>query len=109
MPFVIAEEIIVEASRRLAEAVSPGARVLLFGSHARGDAGPDSDLDFLVIDPDVKSEFREMIRLRRSLRGLAVPADVIVVTPEAFEERRRVRGDFLHAVAREARVLHEPS
>jgi predicted nucleotidyltransferase len=59
------EELISEAGRRLAVA-APGARVVLFGSHARGDAGSESDLDFLVIESKVDSRHKEGARLRRT-------------------------------------------
>jgi hypothetical protein len=49
---MVDEAVILEAGRPLA-AAKPHARVILFGSHARGDAGPHSDLDFLVIEPIV--------------------------------------------------------
>jgi hypothetical protein len=45
--------VIEEAARRLSQG-APGARVILFGSHARGDAGSRSDLDFLVAEPEVE-------------------------------------------------------
>ena len=45
------DALIQEAGQRLHAAAPPGSRVILFGSHARGQAGPHSDLDFLVIEP----------------------------------------------------------
>jgi uncharacterized protein len=69
----------------LLEAAPAGSTVILFGSHARGDARPDSDLDFLVIEPDVTAYREEMVRLRDALRPLRVPADVLVTTREIFE------------------------
>jgi predicted nucleotidyltransferase len=59
---VVVEEQIVEAGRRLACA-APHARVILFGSHARGSAGPRSDIDILVIEPGVENEAIERARL----------------------------------------------
>lgn len=54
--------------------------MILFGSHARGDAGPDSDLDFLVIERDVVDRIAESVRLRRALGSLRLPIDVIVLS-----------------------------
>jgi uncharacterized protein len=104
---VIDEAVIREAGRRLAAAAMSPARVVLFGSHARGDAGPHSDLDFLVVEPDVDDELEEAVRLRRSLRGLGIPADVIVVSRERAEAWRNVTGTFLHAALAEGRVLED--
>jgi predicted nucleotidyltransferase len=79
---VIDEAMIEEAGRRLSEAAPAGTRVILFGSHARGEAGRHSDLDFLVIEPEVGDAANESVRLRRTLRGLLLAADVIVVSEQ---------------------------
>ncbi len=79
---MIDEATISEAGRRLVGASPPGTRVILFGSHARGDAGRHSDLDFLVIEPEVEHPGVESVRLRRALGELVVSADVIVVSEQ---------------------------
>jgi hypothetical protein len=61
---VIDDAVIEDAGRRLAEAAGSPARVVLFGSRARGGARDDSDLDFLVIEAQVESKLDEMVRLR---------------------------------------------
>lgn len=82
---MIPGDVIEAAGRRLAAAARQPARVLPFGSHARGDAGPDSDLDFLVIERDVPNRHAEMVRLGREVASLGVPIDVLVVS-EAYAE-----------------------
>lgn len=101
---VIDETVIREAGRRLRDA-APLARVILFGSHARGDARHHSDLDFLVVEPDVSDGAEESVRLRRTLRGLGVPADVIVISERHAEDWRDVRGSLVHTALQEGRVL----
>lgn len=103
---MVDESIIHEAGRRLVEA-APGARVILFGSHARGDAGPDSDLDLLVVASDVTDRHREMVRLARVLRPLGVPTDVVVVTRRYVEEWASVPGTMVHAALRDGRELSD--
>ena len=98
------EELISEAGRRLGQA-APDAQIVLFGSYARGDAGPESDLDFLVIESNVDSRHQEAVRLRRTLRGLDVPADVIVVTAQQVDEWRDVHGTLIHEALQEGRVV----
>jgi uncharacterized protein len=101
---MIDERVIAEAARRLA-AAAPGARVILFGSHARGEAALHSDLDFLVVEPEVVDDGGEAVRLMRVLRDLRVPADVIVVSERYAEDWRDVRGTLVHAALSEGRVL----
>ncbi|MGN6254728.1 MAG: nucleotidyltransferase domain-containing protein [Solirubrobacterales bacterium] len=84
---------------------APGAQVILFGSHARGEANPHSDLDFLVVEPEVDNEAEESVRLHRTLRDLRVPADVIVVSREYADRWREVRGGLIHAALSQGRVL----
>jgi predicted nucleotidyltransferase len=90
------ESVIEEVGRRIALA-APGARVILFGSHARGDARADSDLDVLVVERDVVDPASEEVRLRRELRGLGLFADVIVV---AAADADRLRGSSSTVVGR---------
>lgn len=101
---VIDETVIAEAGRRLAVA-APDAQVILFGSHARGEATPGSDVDFLVVEPEVANEAEESVRLHRTLRDLRLPADVIVVSRDYAERWREVRGGLVHAALSQGRVL----
>jgi predicted nucleotidyltransferase len=98
------EALIVEAGRRLA-AVAPDADIILFGSRARGEAGPESDLDLLVIEPDFNQRMEEYGRLRRELRGLDVAIDLLVYRRREADRWRDVPGSFLHRVLGEGRVL----
>jgi uncharacterized protein len=102
---VIDEATIDEAGRRLADASPPGTRVILFGSHARGEAGKHSDLDFLVIEPEVDNAAEESVRLRRTLRGLLFAADVIVASEQRVRDWRDVKGSLIHAALAEGREL----
>jgi predicted nucleotidyltransferase len=81
--------------------------MFLFGSHARGEARPDSDLDFLVVEPEVTDRHGEVVRLRDVLRPLRVAADVVVTSRRVFEEWRTTPNNVLHEAAREGRALHE--
>jgi predicted nucleotidyltransferase len=98
------ETVIAEAARRLSEA-APHARVILFGSHSRGTAGPHSDLDFLVVEPSVDDPAEESARLRRTLRGLGLFADVVVISEREAEEWREVRGSLIHSALSEGRPI----
>jgi predicted nucleotidyltransferase len=69
-------ELVQKAGERLAAAAGDSAKVILFGSHARGEARADSDVDFLVIEPRVTDRHKEWRRLRRSRRA-KVPGTMV--------------------------------
>jgi predicted nucleotidyltransferase len=97
---------IEETVRRLVDAYRP-ERIYLFGSHARGESGPDSDLDFLVIVPDDAPPERRRSRLAyEALRGTGIAADVLVWPRSYFESRRAVPASLSATVAKEGRLLH---
>lgn len=95
-----------EIVERLVAAYRP-ERIYLFGSHARGDAGPDSDFDILVLVPDDAPPARRRSRLAyEALRGTGMAADVVVWTLGYFEDRREVPASLSATVAREGNLLH---
>jgi predicted nucleotidyltransferase len=102
---MVDDSVIEEAGRRLLQAAPRGARVILFGSHARGEAGLHSDIDFLVIEPEVHNAAHESVRLDRALHGIPAPTDVIVVSEESVREWRDVYGTVINAALDEGREL----
>jgi predicted nucleotidyltransferase len=96
---------VVSAVRLLAEAARPD-RIILFGSHARGDADAGSDIDLLVVEPEVADRAREMVRLRRVLRPLRVPVDLLVYSRDEVERWGRQPGTALYWALKEGRVVY---
>ncbi len=107
MNAIATEALIERAGRALIDAASAPAKVILFGSHARGDADEGSDFDFLVIERDVHDRAGEAVRLRRALRGFGVPVDVVVMDEALVQRRSKVRGTMVDRALREGRVLAE--
>ena len=100
------DAVLAEIVRRLVDAYHP-ERVYLFGSTARGDTGPDSDYDLLLIVPDDASEELRRSRLAyQVLWGLRAAADVLVWTRHAFEEQLHLRASLPATVIREGRLLY---
>jgi len=100
------EQTIRKAVSLLLEA-APKSRVILFGSHARGEADPDSDVDFLVIEPEVENRYAEMVRLREVLRPLFIPVDVLVVSQEKFDYWRDTPNTVYHQAAKDGKVYEQ--
>jgi predicted nucleotidyltransferase len=81
-------------------------RIILFGSYARGMAGPDSDVDLLVVMPVEGSKHEKAIEIGVALHDIRVPKDIIVTTPEEFEWRKEVVGTIERPAARAGVVLY---
>lgn len=99
------QELIREVVDRIAAEFKP-QRIILFGSHARGDAKPESDLDLLV-EMETNLEFYDRIRAVSSIFGLRRwPLDVLVYTPAEVARMRGVNGTMVDLVEREGRVMY---
>lgn len=97
---------LAEIVRRLVDAYRP-ERIYLFGSVARGETGPDSDYDLLVVVPDEAPPERKGSKLAyQALCGTGTAADVLVCTRSYFEARRHLRASLPGTVLREGKLLH---
>jgi len=102
----IDDTLIEEITRRIVEAVHPN-RIILFGSRARGDARPDSDIDLLVEMESPESRLDRYMRVNSLFYGRHWSMDLIVMTPEEVLERRTVRHSIIPTIEREGKVLFE--
>jgi predicted nucleotidyltransferase len=82
-------------------------QLILFGSHARGEATPRSDVDLLVVMPQVSDKRRVTIEIRRILADLPICKDIIITTPEEIARRGDLVGTVLRPALREGKVLYE--
>ena len=98
--------VLTEIVSRLVKAVDPD-RIILFGSRARGDARPDSDVDLLIIKDSDEPPHRRAIPAYRSLVGLGVPKDIIWRTPAEVEDWSQVPNYVTTRALREGKVLYE--
>jgi type I restriction enzyme S subunit len=105
-PPVLSEEMLKAVVRRIVEAAAP-EQIVLFGSAARGEMGPDSDVDLLVIK-SCKNRREVAQTIRRQLVGVApgLPKDIVVVTPEDVERDRDTIGYIIRPALREGRVVY---
>jgi len=96
-----------ELVRRIVEAVHP-LRIILFGSAARGDMGPDSDVDVLVVVPEGthRRHTAQFLHTRFAGLGLSFGVDVIVATPEDLERYKDDIGFIYHTVLQEGKLIY---
>ena len=94
-----------EMVRCIAERFDPD-QIILFGSHARGTARHDSDVDLLVVMPITGSKRETRIAIRCALHDIHVAKDIIVATPDEIERYRNVVGTIIRPALREGKVLY---
>ena len=91
---------------RLVEQFHP-VKIILFGSQARGDARPDSDIDLLVVMPQVENKHEVHVAMLRALGDLAAPVDIVIATPDELARRGHIVGTVFRPALREGRVVYE--
>ena len=82
-------------------------QIILFGSHARGDDQPHSDVDLLVVFSELADKRKIAVDIRRALADLPVAKDILVTTPEELARQRDQVGTVLRAAKREGEILYE--
>lgn len=100
------EQVIARAVEALVRAIDP-EQIILFGSAARGEFGPDSDLDLLLVVDEGTFSSETHARAREALRHLGVPKDLLYTFPALLDARRHVVGTLEEVAAREGRVLYQ--
>lgn len=98
-------EKIEELVRRIVEAVHP-LRIILFGSAARGEMGPHSDIDVMVVMPEGVDRLDTAGFIYRHLGSFAHPTDILVATPGDLDRYGHCRGTVLRDVVREGRDVY---
>ena len=105
-PATLSDPTLLEIVHRLVEALQP-ERIYLFGSRARGEATTESNYDVVVVVRHVAEDpYALERRAYRSLLGLGVPVDVVVMSREHFDRRRAVIASLPATVEREGKLLY---
>jgi len=102
----LSAELLDEITKRLAESIHP-ERIYLFGSHAAGNAEPDSDVDLLAVVPNTEKSLREIaIEGRKSLWDIEIPLDLIVCTKLQFDKFRDVKNSIMNEAFCFGRIIY---
>jgi predicted nucleotidyltransferase len=100
----VRQEVLDEIVRRIVEVAQP-ERIILFGSASRGEMGPNSDLDLLVVKSGVHRR-RLAQTIYMNLIGVGQAVDVIVVTPEDIERYRNAIGLVIEPALKEGKTVY---
>lgn len=88
--------------------VSQPKKLILFGSYISGNINKNSDLDFLVItSDDIVNPRKESIRIRRSLKGICMPIDILVVPESKLDKLAKVPGLIYREALTKGKVVYE--
>ena len=101
----VTDELLQEVVQRILSVGSP-YKIVLFGSRARAEAKPDSDLDLLIIEESDLPRYKRSARYLRALVGLFPAKDVVVWTPDEVQDWADVANAFITTALREEKTLY---
>ncbi|MFA4957575.1 MAG: nucleotidyltransferase domain-containing protein [Candidatus Methanoperedens sp.] len=101
----ITDELIQEIKNRIISGVHPD-KIILFGSYAYGTPTKDSDLDLLVIMPSDEPMHSRVTRIRKLVRDIPIPKDIIVYTPQEVEKWKDASVAFITSIVRTGKVIY---
>ncbi|MCD6326749.1 nucleotidyltransferase domain-containing protein [bacterium] len=101
----LSERVKEEIVLRVRKVVRP-SKIFLFGSAATDEMGPDSDIDLLIITQDAENPRAQSVQIRRKLRGLPFPFDILVKSQEQFDRFKDVVGSIFYTALKHGRVLY---
>ena len=101
----ITEQLIEEIKDRIVSAVQP-EKIIVFGSYAYGTPSKESDLDLLVIMPSDEPMHSRVTKIRKLVRDIHIPKDIIVYTPQEVEKWKDASAAFITTVVRKGKVIY---
>jgi predicted nucleotidyltransferase len=105
----VTPEKVEAAVRKIIEVARP-TKLILFGSYLRGKTDINSDVDFLVITgKEIENARKESVRIRRALRGIGMPMDILVVPQSKWMELKDEPGLIYREALKSGKVVYESS
>lgn len=95
------------AVERLKAAATRPATVIIFGSYARGDMTPNSDLDLLVVESELPDKAAEYLKLKAAIGRIGVGVDLVLLSKSDFDRRSQVPGTLPYWAKKEGRVWND--
>lgn len=102
---MITQEQINTVISRIVESTKP-EKVIIFGSYAYGKPDENSDLDILIIKNTDIPQFQRARGIRKHLRGLAIPIDIVVYTPQEIDEWKDTQAAFITQIVKYGKVVY---
>jgi predicted nucleotidyltransferase len=102
----IDEGTIEEIVRRVLSVAKPD-KIILFGSAATGEMTRDSDIDLLIVEPEILDRRGEYVRIRKAIGDIKYPVDILFITTEWFEESKEVIGGIAYPAHKHGKVIYE--
>ena len=103
---MITENQISEIVKRIVENYHPD-KIILFGSYAYGKPTKDSDVDLLIVKDDDLPKIERNRKVRKYLKGLMIPVDVIVKTNAEFNKWKNIIGTIVYPAAKYGKVIYD--
>jgi len=82
-------------------------QVIIFGSHARGSATVDSDIDLLVIMPELKNRRKTTVAMRKTLADIPAPKDIIVASSEEIKKNKFSQNNIFHIALKKGKIVYD--
>ena len=102
---MVTQEQIDEIKKRIVENIMP-EKIILFGSYAKGTATEESDLDLLIVKESNIPRYKRGREVRKYLRGLKIPVDLLVYTKDEIKRWSNVKTAFITTVMGKGKVLY---
>lgn len=103
----VTDEKVEEAIQKIVE-ISQPVKIILFGSYVRGETNDNSDLDiFVITSDDISDPRKESVRIRRALRGISMPMDILVVPQTRWDALKSLPGLIYREAMTKGKVVYE--